>query len=82
LHAIDGDKQALLLEQDLWGGADVTFTPGGVGSAISSNQKIIGIKHAINVDTHRVELALAANSTKFRLDSNLLGVLNQNQLGY
>lgn len=82
LHAIDGDKQALILNQDLWGGADVTFTPGGVGSAISSNQKIIGIKHAINVDTHRVDLALAANSTKFRLDSNLLGVLDQNELGY
>jgi hypothetical protein len=82
LHAIDGDQQALILNQDLWGGADVTFTPGGVGSAISSNQKIIGIKHQIGLDTHRIEFALAANSTKFRLDSNLLGVLDQNKLGY
>jgi hypothetical protein len=82
MHAISGDQQAAILGQDFWTGAQVTFTPGGVGSAITSTQKIIGIKHQIAVDTHKVELALSANDDKFRLDNNLLGVLDQNVLGY
>ena len=82
LHAIDGNQQAEILGQDFWTGAEITFTPGGVGSAITNTQKIIGIKHQIGIDTHKVELALSANDDKFRLDNNLLGVLDQNVLGY
>ena len=82
LHAITGDQQATILGQDIYTGAEVTFTPGGVGSAITNTQKIIGIKHQIGIDTHQLELNLSANDDKFRLDNNLLGVLNQNVLGY
>ena len=82
LHAINGNQQAQILGQDFWTGAEITFTPGGVGSAITNTQKIIGIKHQIGIDTHKVELALSANDDKFRLDNNLLGVLDQNVLGY
>ena len=82
LHAISGDQQADILGQDIYTGAEVTFTPGGVGSAITNTQKIIGIKHQIGIDTHRLELNLSANDDKFRLDNNLLGVLDQNVLGY
>jgi hypothetical protein len=82
LHAITGDQQAAILGQDIYTGAQVTFTPGGVGSAITNTQKIIGIKHSIGIDTHRLDLNLAANDDKFRLDNNLLGVLDQNVLGY
>ena len=82
LHAITDEQQQAILAQDIYTGAEVTFTPGGVGSAITNTQKIIGIKHQIGIDTHRLELNLSANDDKFRLDNNLLGVLDQNVLGY
>jgi len=82
LHAISNEQQQAILAQDIYTGAVVTFTPGGVGSAITNTQKIIGVKHQIGVDTHRLELNLSANDDKFRLDNNLLGVLDQNVLGY
>lgn len=82
LHALDGTQQDTILNQDIWDGAQVTFTPGGVGSAIVNNQKIIGIKHTINIDQHQVEWNLSTWGNKFRLDNNLLGVLDQNILGY
>lgn len=82
LHALSGANQDSILNQDIWDGAQVTFTPGGVGSAIVSNQKIIGIKHTIGVDQHRVEWNFATWGNKFRLDSTILGVLDQNVLGY
>jgi hypothetical protein len=82
LHAISGDQQQTILGQEIYTGAEITFTPGGVGSAITNTQKIIGIKHQIGIDTHRLELNLSANDDKFRLDNNLLGVLDQNVLGY
>jgi len=82
LHAISGDQQETILGQEIYTGAEITFTPGGVGSAITNTQKIIGIKHQIGIDTHRLELNLSANDDKFRLDNNLLGVLDQNVLGY
>lgn len=82
LHALDGNDQESVLNQDLWGGAQVTFTPGGVGSAIVNNQKIIGISHQISPVTHSVQLNLGTWGNKFRLDSTILGVLDTNVLGY
>ena len=82
LHALDAADQESVLNQDIWDGAQVTFTPGGVGSAIVSNQKIIGVKHTITSDQHQVEWNLATWGNKFRLDSTILGVLDQNVLGY
>ena len=77
-----GTQQDTILNQDIWDGAQVTFTPGGVGSAVVNNQKIIGIKHTIGIDRHTVEWNLSTWGNRFRLDNNLLGVLDQNILGY
>ena len=82
LHALDGNDQETVLTKDVWDSAQVTFTPGGVGTALTSNQKIIGVKHSIGVDTYSVEWNLGTWGNKFRLDSTLLGVLDQNVLGY
>lgn len=82
MHALTGTQQDTIFGQDIWNGAQVTFTPGGVGSAIVNNQKIIGIKHTIGIDQHTIEWNLSTWGSKFRLDNNLLGVLDQNVLGY
>jgi hypothetical protein len=82
LHALDGNDQETVLTKDIWDSAQVTFTPGGVGSATVTNGKIIGVKHTIGIDRHSVEWNLGTWGNKFRLDSTLLGVLDQNVLGY
>lgn len=82
LHDMTASDQTAVLGQDIWDAAQITFTPGGVGSAIVNNQKIIGISHSISPIEHSVTWNLGTWGNKFRLDSTLLGVLDTNILGY
>jgi hypothetical protein len=82
LHALSADHVASVLGVELWGGATVTYTPNGIGTGFTLTQRVFGITHDISPEAHNISLELGAFNTRFRLDSPIYGVLNQNILGY
>lgn len=82
LEGLTAEQQVSALTADIWGAADITYTPSSIGSAISAYQRIVGVNHSITPDTHRVSYNLGEFGNKFRLDSANFGVLDTNVLGY
>ena len=83
LEGLTGAQQTEILNQDVWGATKVVYTPSSIGSSITSNlQKIIGVSHEITPESHKVTWTLGTWGNKFRLDSQLLGIIGTNVLGY
>lgn len=82
VDALTGEQQAKVLGQDIWGAAQVTYTPSAVGSAISQYQRVVGVSHEITPERFLTTLNLAQFGNYFRLDSVNFGVLDTNALGY
>jgi len=60
----------------------VTWTPGGVGSALSQIVTIDGIEHQATPDWYEVTFTLSQALAAFILDNTTFGVLDQNVLGF
>lgn len=60
LHALSDVQRAAVLALDITSLVDVTFTPNGVGSAITQNLLVQGIRHELTPDSHRMTLSTIA----------------------
>ena len=69
-----------LLQTDIWGNADITYTPSLIGSSLHSVERIIGIQHQIGPDRHRIIFNLGSYGSRFVLNSAVLGVLDSSRL--
>jgi hypothetical protein len=74
--------RASILTLDITSLITVTWTPSGVGTALSTTLIVQGVEHAIGVATHEVTLHLADASTTsvFTLDDALFGLLDGDSL--
>lgn len=72
------DYQATILRLELNDVVSVSWTPNGVGSAITQKAVIIGISHRITPAMHEVQLSLGKfdNRAFFILDDPVYGVLD------
>lgn len=80
LENLNTTQQAQLLETDIWGAADITYTPSRIGTALHSIERIIGIRHSITPSQHRIQYNLGSYGSRFVLDSAILGVLDSSRL--
>ena len=80
LENLNTTQQAQLLTTDIWGAADITYTPSRIGTALHSIERIIGIKHTIAPDKHRIQYNLGSYGSRFVLNSAILGVLDSSRL--
>jgi hypothetical protein len=80
LENLTTTQQSQLLTTDIWGAADITYTPSGIGTALHSLERIIGIRHSIGPDRHRIQYNLGSFGARFVLNSAVQGVLDSNRL--
>jgi hypothetical protein len=80
LENLTTTQQAQLLTTDIWGAADITYTPSRIGTALHSVERIIGIRHSIGPDRHRIQYNLGSFGARFVLNSAILGVLDSSRL--
>jgi hypothetical protein len=59
MNAITQAQRNAILELELADIGEVKWTPNGVGEQVDKGQLIIGINHAITLDSHRVQLKFA-----------------------
>jgi hypothetical protein len=86
LAALSQTQQNQVLALDLTSPVDVTFTPNGLGSAVTRNCVVEGISHSISAGgtTHVVTLSLgdALFTSLFILDDAEFGVLGSDVLAF
>lgn len=82
LHGLGTSDTAKVLGLELGDMVLVTWTPNGVGSAISQFVTVEGIEHSANPSTHFVTLTLSETFASFQLDSADFGVLDDDVLGF
>jgi hypothetical protein len=83
MNPLSTTDQTNIAQLDLVDIVQVTFTPNGVGSAITKYVRIIGIEHEMAIDAHYVRLKFAeVDNEYFLLDSNVFGRLDYNLLGF
>jgi len=63
LAALGTADQARVLGLEIANIIQVAFLPSNIGTRITKNVQIIGIRHAIGVDSHKVEFNLASTTT-------------------
>jgi hypothetical protein len=80
LENLTTTQQAQLLTTDIWGTADITYTPSRIGTALHSTERIIGIRHTIGPDQPRIQFNLGSFGSRFVLNSAILGVLDTSRL--
>jgi len=83
LAALSAANQSTVLARELTDVVEVKFTPNKTGSQIVQYGQIIGIRHDIRPDSHRVSFSLAQTDGRvaFVLDSTTFGVLDEDVLG-
>ena len=82
LHGITAAQKAQVLALDLGSPVAVSWTPNGIGSAISQYVVIDQIEHTATPDSHFVKFTLSQSAVAFVLNSAQFGVLDSNELGY
>jgi len=84
LDGLQGVNLAAVLGLELGDPIEVTFTPNGVGSAITRYAQIIGIEHEARIDSHNVTFALSSLEAYafLILDDASFGILDSNVLGF
>jgi len=83
MNPLSASTQNSIAQLDLVDIVQVTFTPNGVGSAITKYVRIIGIEHDMSIDAHYVKLRFAeVDNEYFILDSDVFGRLDYNLLGF
>jgi hypothetical protein len=84
LAGMASTQQTTVLGLDLQSLVDVTYTPNGVGAAITRECIVEGIEHQITPSSHRVRLTLgdALGRYSFVLDDPILGVLDSSVLAF
>lgn len=82
LEALDAAQRASVLDLELGDVVTVTWTPNGVGSAITQTVSIDQIEHAADPQQHRVTFTLSQSSAGFVLDDLAFGVLDTSRLGF
>lgn len=60
LHALSDVQRAAVLALDITSVVDVSFTPNAVGSAITQNLLVQGIRHELTPESHRMTLSTIA----------------------
>jgi hypothetical protein len=84
LDGLQGLDLAAVLALELGDPIEVTFTPNGVGSAITRYAQVIGIEHEARIDSHNVTFALSSLEAYafLILDDASFGILDSNVLGF
>lgn len=82
LGALSTSQRAAVLALDLGSTATITWTPNGVGTAISQPVVIDGIEHSATPAVHDVTFTLSETQVSFVLDSATFGVLDDDSLGF
>jgi hypothetical protein len=72
VEAITDTEAASLFGLELGDGAEVTYTPNGIGDAVVRTVVVDSIEHSINPAKHTVKLSFSDNLVGFILDESLL----------
>lgn len=80
--ALNGPQTTNVLGLELGNVVRVLFTPSGIGDQINQVAVIDSIEHEVTADEHRVIFNLSETRIGFTLDSDELGVLDFNKLGF
>jgi len=82
LDALTSAQTAQVLDLELGDVVTVTWTPNGIGSAITQTVSIDQIEHRATPADHLVTFTLSQTLAAFVLDDPVFGVLDSNRLGY
>lgn len=83
LNKLDDTKQAQMLALDIGSIVRIEFTPNGIGDAIVSYNRVIGVDHLINTSSHYVTLGFEAlDYTALVLDDEVFGKLDSGVLSW
>lgn len=82
LQALTPAQVADVLDLELGDLVTVTWTPNGVGSAITQTVSIDQIEHRANPNEHLVSFTLSQASAGFVLDDAVFGLLDSSNLGF
>jgi len=83
LHGLSSANQTILLSKDIRDVCKLTYKPNGVGEQIIKYYSVIGISHELSENQHMLTYRIASLANEaFRLDSEVLGVLDTNRLSY
>jgi hypothetical protein len=77
MRALTQEQQTSVLSLELGGQADVRFTPNRIGQPISIRNRIIGISHDVDPDSHFVSFSFEELPFEFFiLDDAVFGILD------
>jgi hypothetical protein len=83
LDKLIDSKQAQMLALDIGSIVRIEFTPNGIGDAIVSYNRVIGVDHTINTSSHYVTLGFEAlDYTALVLDDAVFGKLDSGVLSW
>jgi hypothetical protein len=82
LGSLTGPQVAQALGLELGDVVRVLFTPSGIGDQISQVAVVDSIEHEVTNDLHNVRFNLSETRIGFTLNSDELGVLDVNKLGF
>jgi hypothetical protein len=84
LAGLSAAEQGHVLSLDLQSVVEITYTPNGVGGAITRECVVEGIQHDITPASHLVRLSLSDAEGRFALilDDSVRGVLDNNVLAF
>lgn len=82
LHGLSTTDAQAVLGLELGDMVHVTWTPGGVGAALSRYVTVDGITHDADPSQHFVTFTLSDSFQAFQLDSAVFGQLNDDPLGF
>lgn len=83
LNKLDETKQAQMLALDIGSIVRIEFTPNGIGDAIVSYNRVIGVDHLVNTSSHYVTLGFEAlDYTALVLDDEVFGKLDSGVLSW
>jgi hypothetical protein len=83
LHSLNSTDQATLLTKDIRDVTKLTYQPSRQGDQVVKYYSVIGIAHEIAENQHFMTFKIASLANQaFRLDSEILGVLDSNVLSY
>jgi hypothetical protein len=83
VHSLQASDQTILLSKDIRDVAKLTYKPSRQGEQIVKYYSVLGIAHEIANTQHLLTLRIGSLANEaFRLDSEILGVLDTNILSY
>jgi hypothetical protein len=83
LNDLSPAQQASVLSLEIGDSCNIVFTPNKIGSAITKTCSVLGVSHAIGIDSHKMVLKFKTlENTVFVLDDAVYGLLDLNSLSY